>query len=68
LLPRIFYSCQGYTWRLIPPATTIISTNEVGNTLKLPETINGNVKNLSKRMKMKDEGKIKGNVKDENER
>jgi hypothetical protein len=27
---------------------------EVGTTLKHPETINGNVKNLSKRMKMKD--------------
>jgi hypothetical protein len=28
--------------------------NEVGTTLKHPETINGNVKNLSKMMKMKD--------------
>jgi hypothetical protein len=27
LLPGIFYSFQGYTWRLIPPAATIISTN-----------------------------------------
>jgi hypothetical protein len=27
-LPRIFYSRQGYTWRLIPPATTIISTKD----------------------------------------
>jgi hypothetical protein len=25
LLPGIFYSCQGYTWRLIPHAATIIS-------------------------------------------
>jgi hypothetical protein len=30
--------------------------NEVGTTLKHPETINGNVKNLSRRMKMKDKG------------
>jgi hypothetical protein len=30
--------------------------NEVGTTLKHPETINGNVKNLSKRMKMKEKG------------
>ena len=30
--------------------------NEVGTTLKHPETINGNDKNLSKRMKMKDKG------------
>jgi hypothetical protein len=30
--------------------------NEVGTTLKHPETINGNVKNLSKRMKMKEVG------------
>jgi hypothetical protein len=29
---------------------------EVGTTLKHPKTINGNVKNLSKRMKMKDKG------------
>jgi hypothetical protein len=33
-----------------------MKSNEVGNTLKHPETINGNVKNLSKRMKMKDKG------------
>jgi hypothetical protein len=33
-----------------------MKSNEVGTTLKLPETINGNVKNLSKRMKMKDKG------------
>jgi hypothetical protein len=31
-----------------------MKSNEVGTTLKHPETINGNVKNLSKRMKMKD--------------
>ena len=28
--------------------------DEVGTTLKHPETINGNVKNLSKRIEMKD--------------
>jgi hypothetical protein len=32
--------------------------NEVGTTLKHPETINGNVKNLSKMMKMKDKGEF----------
>jgi hypothetical protein len=31
-----------------------MKSNEVGTTLKHPETINGNVKNLSKRMKMKE--------------
>jgi hypothetical protein len=31
-----------------------IKSNEVGTTLKHPETINGNVKNLSKRIKRKD--------------
>jgi hypothetical protein len=31
-----------------------MKSNEVGTTLKHPETINGNVKNLSKRIKMKD--------------
>ena len=30
--------------------------NEVGTTLKHLESIHGNVKNLSKRMKMKDKG------------
>ena len=35
-----------------------MKSNEVGTTLKHPETINGNVKNLSKRMKMKDKGEI----------
>jgi hypothetical protein len=30
-----------------------MKSNEVGTTLKHPETIYGNVKNLSKRMKMK---------------
>jgi hypothetical protein len=30
-----------------------MKSNEVGTTLKHPETINGNVKNLSKMMKMK---------------
>jgi hypothetical protein len=34
--------------------------DEVGTTLKHSETINGNVKNLSKRIKRKDKGK--GNV------
>jgi hypothetical protein len=33
-----------------------MKSNEVGTTLTHPETINGNVKNLSKRMKMKDKG------------
>ena len=33
-----------------------MKSNEVGATLKHPETINGNVKNLSKRLKMKDKG------------
>jgi hypothetical protein len=33
-----------------------MKSNEVGTTLKHPETINGNVKNLSKRIKMKDKG------------
>jgi hypothetical protein len=33
-----------------------MKSNEVGTTLKHPETINGNDKNLSKRMKMKDKG------------
>jgi hypothetical protein len=33
-----------------------MKSNEVGTTLKHPETISGNVKNLSKRMKMKDKG------------
>ena len=31
-------------------------SDEVGTTLKHPETINGNVKNLSKRIKRKDKG------------
>jgi hypothetical protein len=43
-----------------------MKSNEVGTTLKHPETINGNVKNLSKRMKMKDKGEhhfyFKGDV------
>ena len=30
-----------------------MKSNEVGTTLKHPETINGNVKNLSEMMKMK---------------
>jgi hypothetical protein len=36
--------------------TIPLKSNEVGTTLKHPETINGNVKNLSKRMKIKDKG------------
>jgi hypothetical protein len=36
-----------------------MKSNEVGTTLKHPETIKGNVKNLSKRMKMKDKGEFK---------
>ena len=35
-----------------------MKSNEVGTTLKHPETINGNVKNLSKMMKMKDKGNV----------
>jgi hypothetical protein len=35
-----------------------MKSNEVGTTLKHHETINGNVKNSSKRMKMKDKGDI----------
>jgi len=35
-----------------------MKSNEVETTLKHPESFHGNVKNLSKRMKMK----IKGNV------
>ena len=34
-----------------------MKANEVGTTLKNPKTINGYVKNLSKRIKMKDRGK-----------
>jgi hypothetical protein len=33
-----------------------MKSNKVGTTLKHPETINGHVKNLSKRMEMKDKG------------
>jgi hypothetical protein len=33
-----------------------MKSNEVGTTLKHSETLNGNVKNLSKRTKMKDKG------------
>jgi hypothetical protein len=33
-----------------------MKSSEVGTTLKHPETINGNVENLSKRMNMKDKG------------
>jgi hypothetical protein len=39
-----------------------MKSNEVGTTLKHPETINGNVKNLSKRIKREDKGNV--NVKD----
>jgi hypothetical protein len=38
--------------------------DEVGTTLKHPETINGDVKNLSKRIKMKDKGNVKGKTKE----
>jgi hypothetical protein len=37
-----------------------MKSNEVGTTLKHLETINGNVKNLSKMMKMKDKGEMEG--------
>ena len=33
-----------------------MNSDEVGTPLKHPETINGNVKNLSKMMKMKNKG------------
>ena len=33
-----------------------MKSDEVGTTLKHPKTINGNVKNLSKRIKMKGKG------------
>lgn len=35
-----------------------MKSNEAGTTLKHPETINGNVKNLSERMKMKDKENV----------
>ena len=35
-----------------------MKSNEVGTTLKHPESFHGNVKNLSKRMKMKNKGNI----------
>jgi hypothetical protein len=35
-----------------------MKSDEVGTTLKHPETINGNVKNLSKRIKRKDKGNV----------
>jgi len=35
-----------------------MKSNQVGTTLKHPRTINGYVKNLSKRIKMKDRGKV----------
>ena len=35
-----------------------MKSNEVGTTLKHHETINGNVKNLSKRIKRKDKGNV----------
>jgi hypothetical protein len=35
-----------------------MKSNEVGTTLKHPETINGNVKNLSKRIEKKEVGVI----------
>jgi hypothetical protein len=44
-----------------------MKSNEVGTTLKHLGTINGNVKNLSKRMKMKDKGEMM-KMKVENER
>ena len=33
-----------------------MKSDEVGTTLKHPETINGNIKNLSKRIEKKDKG------------
>ena len=35
-----------------------MNSDEVGTPLKHPETINGNVKNLSKKMKMKNKGNV----------
>jgi hypothetical protein len=35
-----------------------MKSDEVGTTLKHPETINGNVKNLSKRIKRKDNQRV----------
>jgi hypothetical protein len=35
-----------------------MKSDEVGTTLKHPETIKGNVKNLSKRIKRKDKGNV----------
>ena len=35
-----------------------IKSDEVGTTLKHPETINGNVKNISKRIERKDKGNV----------
>ena len=35
-----------------------MKSDEVETTLKHPETINGNVKNLSKMMEMKDKGNV----------
>jgi hypothetical protein len=39
-----------------------MKSNEIGTTLKHPETINGNVKNLSKRIKRKDKGNVNLNL------
>jgi hypothetical protein len=39
-----------------------MKSNEVGTTLKHPKSINGNVKNLNKRMKMKDKGECTGDL------
>jgi hypothetical protein len=43
-----------------------MKSNGVGTTLKHPETINGNVKNLSKRIRRKDKGNVnlKGKIKE----
>jgi hypothetical protein len=37
-----------------------VKSDEVGTTLEHPETINGNVKNLSKKIKRKDKGNVQG--------
>ena len=39
-----------------------MKSDEVGTTLKHPETINGNVKSLSKRIKRKDKGDVEFNI------
>jgi hypothetical protein len=44
-----------------------MKSNEVGTIVKHPKTINDNVKNLSKRMEMKDKGECHLSMKDKGE-